>query len=327
MWVPAALQTPDWFTVIIALQVPAAAACFAYQSVFDVVLIGLLDSVALYLERLDRYTRRYITGDDAVAGDGASPASEHKVRPAGDSTELGLGKKLPVPTLNQGAFYISDNAVSPKGSADFVASLVIKPSQTGTPNGLWLYSAELRPSPKVERDSADPIELRDPAGDLEAGLERLSEAYRAVYDLASDAAEFCSVPTLSLHASVTAVLLIGMYVAINLFIVGEQGTFVRVSLVIFLMLNTLRVAFVSGAGSRLLSCGERLNTTLVGGRWPRRLSPGVRHALQMLVEQTRRPPNFHGGGLFTVRKETMLSMMSFVLSYFVILVQMISTYV
>ena len=114
-----------------------------------------------------------------------------------------------------------------------------------------------------------------------------------------------------------------MYVTINLFIAGGPGTFLRSSLAIFLALNTLRVAFVSCAGSRVLTYGEGLTEALAGGRWPRRMPLAVRQALRMLIEQTRRPLAFHGGGVFTVKKETMLSMLSFVLAYFVILVQMV----
>ncbi|KAF0297491.1 hypothetical protein FJT64_005053 [Amphibalanus amphitrite] len=339
MWVPAALQTPDWFNAIVGLQVLAVVASFAYQSVFDAVLIGLLDSAALGMERLDRYTKRYVTREDALGRDGASLASELKVRPAGDSVDSGLDEKLEVEALDQGPVHLSaasaaDNIGSQKDLDDIVG-IFTKPRPVDARDGLWLHHPEICPIPDIERGSAGPTSaavgdtlsaaLRDPAGDLETGLERLSEAYRALHCLASEAAEFCSVPTLSLHASVTAVLLVGVYVTINLFIAGGPGAILRISLIIFLTLNTLRVAFVSSAGSRLQTCGERLTTTLVGARWPHRLSPGVRHALRMLVEQTRRPPSFHGGGLFIVRKETMLSMMSFVLTYFVILVQMIRT--
>ena len=45
--------------------------------------------------------------------------------------------------------------------------------------------------------------------------------------------------------------------------------------------------------------------------------------LQLLLEQMRKPPAFTGWGLFTVEKATSLSLLAFVLTYLVIMMQMV----
>ncbi|KAF0301753.1 hypothetical protein FJT64_026014 [Amphibalanus amphitrite] len=156
---------------------------------------------------------------------------------------------------------------------------------------------------------------------LEDGLRHLASMYRALQSLADDASSFCSVPTLSQHASVTFQLLVGLYVTINMFVSAYSRSLV-LTFVMFLVTTVLRLAAVSATGSALVASGQRLSQALVGAPWPRHTTAAARFSVQMLVEQTRKPLNFDGYGIFVIQKTTMLTMLSFVLTYFVIMLQM-----
>ena len=86
----------------------------------------------------------------------------------------------------------------------------------------------------------------------------------------------------------------------------------------------LRLLIVCCAGSRLIQQGEQLHAALVDADWSEaELSPAARLSLHLLLEKTRQPAAFHGWGLFAAQKTTMLSMLGFVLTYSVILMQMV----
>ena len=176
--------------------------------------------------------------------------------------------------------------------------------------------------PAAATDRAAAV-LTDPHGDIESGILQLSEALRHVAALASDASELCSPLTLTQHASIIMSMLVGLYITIGMFVAGAGSTILRVSFVTFQLVTALRLAVVSVTGSRLTASGERLLETLVDAARPRcHLAAPLRFGLQMLVEQARKAPQFSGGGFFVTEKATMLSVLGFVLTYFIIMVQL-----
>ncbi|KAF0291758.1 hypothetical protein FJT64_010146 [Amphibalanus amphitrite] len=142
--------------------------------------------------------------------------------------------------------------------------------------------------------------------------------------LAADVASVCSVPVLSLYASVITSLLLGGYVTL-VALHSREGS-ARGLLVsgACLGLYVLRVLAVSCAGSRLLAERQQLLAALAAVTWRPGEPPSTegQFLLQMLLEQARQPLGIHGGGLFVAQKSTVLSLFAFVLTYFVIMVQM-----
>ena len=156
-------------------------------------------------------------------------------------------------------------------------------------------------------------------GCLGDSLLLLSDAYRAVRALASESADLCSLPTLTQHASVTLLLLAGLYLSIAGSRTASVATFSVFAL--FLLMNGLRLLAVSSMGSRVQTSGEALSAALVATRWRRPMTAQLQFEALMLVEHTAKPLAFDGYGIFVPQKETMLSLLSFILTYFVIMVQ------
>ncbi|KAF0295117.1 hypothetical protein FJT64_007249 [Amphibalanus amphitrite] len=326
MLLPETLRGLDFYWVILGLQMAASVMSFTIQSTFDVLQMGLADAVSVAQIRLTRYVSRLVASTTPASGDlfGDFPAWSLDKAPANG----GKDAELAVPAV----------------AAEVRASVTpFRPRKVGAAEAHW--------SPAVSRDftkpgvktlsqkphSAAPAApdnqqttggthcrhtcptLPAPDGDLHEGLRLLAGAYRSVRELATESAELCSLPTLTQHASVTLVLLIGVYVAID----GSKVNTALVfgSFVLFLLLNTLRLMAVSVTGSRLIDSGEALSAALVATSWPRPLPAQLQFEVIMLVEGTRKPIMFDGYGIFVPQKETLLSLLSFILTYFVIMIQ------
>ena len=301
-YIPSALQTPDWYGVITATQVLSGFISNFTQMAFDVLLAGLAESMTLFQERLETYCQKHLSCTDgasphpAILSD-ALPEEMSKPAAEGQTEEVGESFNFKLPGLNQ--------------------------------VGVWIVRSGGAAHAEPERTDRLPSERLEETGEqkhmpeLEWRLEQLATTYGCVRQLAADAASVCSVATLSLHASLTGGLLLGSYVSILMLYRGEATSVPQlIGFVAFTLGMVLRVLVVSCAGSRLMAGGERLHQTLAALRWPPAVSAAARFQLQQLLEQTRRPPALDGWGLFTVQNSNMLGLFSFVLTYFVILVQM-----
>ncbi|KAF0304569.1 hypothetical protein FJT64_023624 [Amphibalanus amphitrite] len=164
-----------------------------------------------------------------------------------------------------------------------------------------------------------PFTAADPA----VRLQRLSERYRRVFLLVSETVSVFGAPLLGLHAAVAAILLLAGYVGAG-HLSGRRGLSVDVaglSLVMVYWFVCLLTVNVSGSG--LLERSQELHSALAKQCWPAARGAAQRRRLGALLEQTRGPLTLHVCGVFTVRKEALLSVLSFVLTYFVIMMQMI----
>ncbi|KAF0300404.1 hypothetical protein FJT64_003305 [Amphibalanus amphitrite] len=119
-----------------------------------------------------------------------------------------------------------------------------------------------------------------------------------------------------MHSSAAGGLLIGGYLSTA----GPSLFHVNTHLV-FLLSMTARLAVVNCAGSRLLQSGRRLQEGLAALRWPARPTATARLQLRQMMEWSRQPPELDVWGLCTVQKSTVLSLFSFVLTYYVIMLQ------
>ena len=308
---PVALQGFPWYGMVIAFQIVAATIGVIYIAAVDVLMAGLMDAVAVFHDRLSTYCERCLS----CSGDSNSWAlrTAHqrvgRVRIVVSSTTRQEMKQSADPIqeesydkkseeLKQGGPWTTDQK-STAGSGTDPESVLTDPC---------------RPSPERLQDEGPP--------QLKLGMQQLLETYATVRHLASDAASLCSLPTLSQHAGITMGLLLGSYVSILMY---RTDVATWVEMVSFTALNaatTLRMVMTACAGSRLIERGERLHQTLAEVRWPAAVPASVRFSMQLMLEQTRQPLGFDGWGLFTVQKSNMLALFSFVLTYFVILVQM-----
>ena len=203
-------------------------------------------------------------------------------------------------------------AANPAGVAAGQATVIqeIKPAQVAA----W-------PGGEVADDSAAADAHRPDSADA-AVLRHQSERYRLVHRLVSDTADTFSAPLLWLHADVAVILLLAGYlVAVQLsgrVHVSNTGALFLVMAHWFACL-----AVVAVAGSRLIQQSEELRDVVAKQCWSARMSSAVREELQVLLEQTRTPLALDVWGLFSVQKSVLLSVLSFVLTYFVIMLQMI----
>ena len=152
---------------------------------------------------------------------------------------------------------------------------------------------------------------------------RQSERYRLVHQLVSDTADAFSAPLLWLHAAVAAILLLASYiVAVKLTDWADVSTKTEIFYLV-IMDWLICFAIVAVSGSRLIQQSEELRDVVTKQCWSVRMSAAARAELQVLLEQTRTPLALDVWGLFSVQKSVLLSVLSLVLTYFVIMLQMI----
>ena len=97
----------------------------------------------------------------------------------------------------------------------------------------------------------------------------------------------------------------------------------KTGFVLFQTVTVLKLTAVSVCGSRLAGNNGRLAGTLTDTSCSvSHLSAPLRFTLQMLIEQARTPLEFTDCGFFVTQKMTMLSLLSFVLTYCIIMVQL-----
>ena len=293
--VPAALQTPGWYWVITSLQVLHDVSVAGVNAAFDLLVIGLADAVAMLLERISCQVR---AEDDP---DGLTSAAEVEEQKDGVPCKSSSNETFLVHPEAGGNFHKTTDILDEK-------STTLERTQV-------IMSARIRPA----FGSLVPAAFTSLAS--ESQLRRLVATHRAVCRLASDAAQFCSLPLLSLYTIVTVTLLLCAYTTIVMLSSGRSGVLTGM---VYVTQMLLRLLMVSCAGSRLIQQGELLHAALADASWSEgELSPAARLSLQLLLERTRQPPALHGWGLFTAQKTTMLSMLGFILTYTVILMQMV----
>ena len=273
---------------------------YGFSVLFDLLLVGLTDACTLLLSRLTALCRLQLTGltpGDAWTQDHTHTADSDRQRLCCDPA---------------GELQTADPESAVHSSSGPAAIRISILSRAGQP-----ASRRHGGPPRLLGVSVQ----RLPPCSLGPGLRRLRQLYGSVTDLTSAAAALCSLPTLGLHALITAGLLIGLYVNVVLYRGG--GELARaVSYSLFMLLSVVRLALVSVSGSRLAERSQQLHAALAGLRWSGPLTAETRLTLQLLLAQTRQPLGFDGWGLFVTGKATMQSLLSFALTYFVIMIQM-----
>ena len=344
IFVPAALRTQTGYWVLVGMQAATCTVCWTMQAVFDLVQIGLMDAVAVMLDRLSRYGQRFITEEREVG-----TSEQPKRIPRGACNEdVGrghiAGHQVLVRPL-QNVLETSDSAFAGRHSQivkddhlsykiSVTVPMNINPTDSAAKSIFptaalpgYLISPRAQDGLSASRHSpaaAGPdLTLTDPGADLESAIRQLTRAHRQVRALASEAAALCSPPTFTQHASIIVQLMVGLYVTIGLFLDSDSNKVLKTGMVFYLTATVLKLAAVSACGSRLAGSSGHLADTLTDTSCSlRHLSPPLRFTLQMLIEQARRPPEFTGCGFFVTQKTTMLSLLSFVLTYFIIMVQL-----
>lgn len=290
MVVPEVFRTASMYPVLIGLQAVGLLVGTVTQLTFDLVFLCLMDACSLHLGRISCMVNSWLgegvdsLEDWAVAGSDGCPD--------GDSSHLSFTVKL-----RQVAPADSDRPDPPP-----LIPLNMPAAATNVP-------ASARYTPPV---GAVPTE--NPAA-VSARLHVLRQRHSRVRRQAAEAAALCCWPALGLHAAVAAHLLLGCYLAISS---GGGG----VPDVLLMSVSVLRLMVACCAGTRLLQHGQALHDALTSQRWPP-LTAGQRLNLLMMVERARQPPTFDAWGLFNTEKTSLVSMFGFVLTYCVIMIQMV----
>ncbi|KAF0290931.1 hypothetical protein FJT64_010880 [Amphibalanus amphitrite] len=268
-------------------------------ALFDVLLVGLMDVTAVLLIRLGRFAAELGRPD----GDGGG------IRSAGEPDSV-----LPEP----------EDTSPAAGTVIHVRQQSGEPPAPTKRGPFVLASAESSPPTAYTRAESAPAPLQR-AAYPESRLRLLSATLSEVTQLAEDSADLCSLPTLSLHTAATTGLLAGIYCFIQLvhiFFSTAAQVSESVMFLLFLASFAVRLVAIGAAGSRLSGQQQRLRARLSAVRWSPPAPPAVHSELHLLLEQTRQELVFHGWGLFSTQKETIVSLLGFVLTYVVILVQM-----
>ena len=309
--IPVAMQQPPWYYVALALQAFFCIIIINLQVITDVGLVGFIDAFAVFQERLGRYFQELLNMSDmrAFCPSGTAPQNINQV-----GMELSSLGSWGSHELNTSRL---EEAICDPGALD---------PPTRSVNNLWneecpqpgrVKSNRVQPQLRVL-----PIGCLEVASDLESGLQVLTEAYTSLHQLFSDVNAFASLPILSLHACATTSLLLGGYESILMYHNNDTVTGQTYGFAVFTLVMVLRLIMVSSSGSKLIQKGQQLHNTLTAARWPGGVTSSARFSFQMLLERTRTPIAFEGWDLVTVKKGTMLSLFSFALTYFVIMVQM-----
>ena len=291
--VPPALRGPRGYWLVVAFQVLASNWLFGFSVLFNLVLIGLTDASTLLVARLTRLSGLWLDAgwDREHTADGSQKAAwsaDDRDWPEWDPPGLG-------------------EAAASEDSPAAVRVTVLARSGARSVRRLGGCACGL---------CAD-----RPAAAEPCRLQQLRRLYGQVAELTAAGAELCSLPTLGLHGLVTTALLVGLYVNVQLFR-GGAGLVRAVSYALFLLLSVLQLVLVSVSGSRLADRGQQLHAALTTVRWAGRVTPEAQLALQLLLAHTRQPIGFDGWGLFTTHKTTMQSLLGFVLTYFIIMIQL-----
>ncbi|KAF0299002.1 hypothetical protein FJT64_003698 [Amphibalanus amphitrite] len=313
MLVPAPLQGGRWYWVLVGMQAAVAIMIFTVRAVFDLVQVCFMDAVAMLLERLGRYARRYMTHSEE--SDSLTQTKENRAGIQNDPREQ-LGKIGFTSHSGEQGNQLAASDHPRRYNIAFTVTSEVGPGDAASNH----YPAV---PPRAPDTLSSAAVLTDPRGDLDSAVAQLSQVHRSVAALAAAASDLCSPMTVTQHASIIMEQLVGLYITIGIFVSGGGGAVQKAAFVLYQAVTALRLVAVSVTGSRLAASAGRLTDSLLGATRPSRtLGAALRFSFQMLIEQTRRPPQFSGGGFFVTQKETMLSVLSFVLTYFIIMVQL-----
>ena len=293
MWIPEPLRFGAGLTTVFVLQALLAGTQVAELMMFTLLAAGLTDAAALQMRLIQRALLNACRRD--TTGQVANPA------------EVRSGQ-FKTTTARAGARHgtVIQNKINPE-------RLVAWPGGEAT----W-------PGGETAGDSGD-LSLADDDDDSAAVLQlrRQSERYCLVYQLVSDTVYIFSAPLLWLHAVIASSLLLAGYVTAVQLSGRVEVSSSSEALCLSMMFWFVCLAIVADAGSRLIQQSEELRDVVAKLCWSARMSAAARGELQMLLEQTRTPLTLDVWGLFSVQKSVLLSVLSFVLTYFVIMLQMI----
>ena len=308
--VPRFLHGPVGYWLMIGLQLVGNQCLIAFGVLLDLLLVGLTDASALLLTRLKRFCELRLNSHD-VPGSDASAHEQQSIWTQGESND---GFVISKPFYASSGQSADEDPAAMRGSTPATVHISVR-SQPGH------TAARRRQNGPLNLPAGVCVERPSPSDDLSQGLQQLRHLYGAVSDLSSAAAAFCSLPTLGLHAFITLGLLVGLYVNVKLYR-GAADPGLAVGYSVFLLLSVVRLALVSVSGSRLAERSRQLHSAVAAVRWSGPVTAETRLLLQLLLAQTRQPLGFDGWGLFVTHKQTMQSLLGFVLTYFIIMVQM-----
>ena len=286
MWVPGPLRFGAGRTIVVGLQMLLAATQVAELMMFTLLVAGLADGAALQLRLVQR----------ALLGVCHWETTDQAANP----TRVGSGQ-VNVTSARAGALH--ETIIQNKITSERVFA--------------WHCVGNV----------GDAVALNPPNdGDNSSAVLQLrhqSERYGLVYQLVSDTADVFSAPLLWLHVVVAASLLLAGYVAAVQLPGQVEASFTSTSLCLWMVFWFVCLSIVADAGSRLIRQSEELRDVVAKKCWSVRMSAAARGELQVLLEQTRTLLALDVWGLFSVQKSVLLSVLSFVLTYFVIMLQMI----
>ncbi|XP_037069208.1 uncharacterized protein LOC119090494 [Pollicipes pollicipes] len=147
--------------------------------------------------------------------------------------------------------------------------------------------------------------------------------YEDVSRLRDVMTDLCQLPLLIGHATSMATILLTSYTILNkAFKADHQGRAMQLaSMGSYLCLFVCRITCYSLDGSSIMEKNAALASSLTKLRWPD-MTKADRRRREALLQKTKLPFGIDVMGFFSVQKTNILSILSFALTYFVILVQM-----
>ena len=287
MWVPEPLRFGGGFALVFVLQTIFSQIYVAELLMFTLLVTGLVDAATLQLRLIRRAVLSVCHPDDTAEADNTTSDRSGQISFTTATAEV----RHDTSTVTQNT--ARDERVVAWSGGEAVSDVDLS-------------------SPDDGDDSAVVLELQ-----------RQSERYRLVHQLASDTANAFSAPLLWLYAAVAISLLLAGYVAAVQPTGQDEVSTNTESLYMTMAYWFVCLSTVTDAGSRLIQQSEELRDVVAKECWSATMSAAARGKLQVLLEQTRTPLALDVCGMFSVEKSVLLSVLSFVLTYFVIMMQMI----
>ncbi|KAF0305146.1 hypothetical protein FJT64_023180 [Amphibalanus amphitrite] len=168
-----------------------------------------------------------------------------------------------------------------------------------------------------------PPEFADPA----AALCSIDQHYRLITRLVSSINHLCGLPVLLTHAATMSNILFGLFASISLilrpvFVPGQDIHVMGYSMYIFIFF--LRITFYSYDGGNIVEKNAAFVAALADMQWLE-LPERARLRRKAIMQKASQPLCINALGVFAINKINVLNIFSFVLTYLVIMIQMLTS--
>ena len=173
--------------------------------------------------------------------------------------------------------------------------------------------------------TSEKMKAPTPPTDAAAALRSIDQHYRLISRLVNSINELCGLPVLLTHAATMSNILFGLFASISLlvqpFVAGQDVHVIGYFTYIFIFF--MRITFYSYDGGNIIEKNAAVMSALADMDWLE-LPEDAKLRRQALVQRASQPLCISALGVFAIKKVNVLNICSFVLTYLVIMIQMLT---